>query len=79
MTPGMDDAAILAAAVDQARRVVLVDKHLRAMPLAGQSVDLIKPQAEAALAQIGVSLPDADLTAYAQSISDREAYEFELG
>ena len=62
-----------------AAKIQQVDEALRATPLRDHPVDDIKKQAKAALANIGLELPDEKLTEYAQSISDGEDYGFQLG
>lgn len=73
-----DDAGMRAIYEELAARVRAVDAKLRAIPLLGQPVDEIKAQAASALATIGVTLPDAELTSYAQSISDGKDFKFNL-
>jgi len=51
----------------------LRDKHT------GQPAEDIKPLAVLALRRIGVSLPDAELVAYAHAVSRGEKYQFHLG
>ena len=62
-----------------ATRLRQVDDALRQATLVGHPVDDIRTQAKAALATIGLELPDEKLAEYAQSISDGEDYEFQLG
>ncbi len=50
----------------------LRDKHT------GKPAEDILPQAVLALRRIGVSLPDAEIVAYADAISRGEDYEFHL-
>ena len=50
----------------------LRDKHT------GKPAEDIKPLAILALRRIGVSLPDAELVAYAHAVSDGDKYEFHL-
>jgi hypothetical protein len=64
---------------EMATRLRQVDNALREASLAGHPVDDIKTQAKAALATIGLELPDEKLTEYAQSISAGDDYEFQLG
>jgi hypothetical protein len=59
-------------------RVTEVDAELRAKHT-GKPLEDIKPQAILALRRIGVSLPDAELVAYADAISRGEKYTFHLG
>jgi hypothetical protein len=50
----------------------LRDKHT------GEPPEDIKPHAVLALRRIGVSLPDAELVAYADAVSRGEKYQFHL-
>lgn len=50
----------------------LRDKHT------GEPAEDIKPLAILALRRIGVSLPDAELVAYADAVSRGEKYQFRL-
>jgi hypothetical protein len=58
-------------------RVGAVDAELRDKHTGKPAAD-IKPLAVAALRKIGVSLPDAELVAYAQSVSEGGEYTFHL-
>jgi hypothetical protein len=64
---------------EMAVRLRQVDNALREATLVGHPVDDIKAQAKAALATIGLELPDEKLTQYSQSISDGDDYDFQLG
>jgi hypothetical protein len=61
-----------------ASRVNEVDAELRDKHT-GKPVEDIKPLAILALRRIGVSLPDAELVAYADAVSRGEEYKFRLG
>jgi hypothetical protein len=74
----MNQSGLEALAQQAGDRIKGVDRKLRATPLVGQPVDQIKAQAASALGAIGVTLPDAQLTAYAQSIADGDDFEFQL-
>ncbi|GAB2456920.1 hypothetical protein [Jatrophihabitans fulvus] len=56
-------------------RVGKVDADLRDRHT-GEPFEDVMPQAVLALRRIGVSLPDAELVAYAKAISNDEEYEF---
>lgn len=58
-------------------RVNELDKELREKHT-GKPVDDIKPLVVLALRRIGVSLPDAELVAYATAVSRGEKYRFHL-
>jgi hypothetical protein len=58
-------------------RVNELDAELRAKH-AGKAVEDIKPLVILALRRIGVSLPDAELVAYADAISRGGEYKFHL-
>ena len=58
-------------------RVSEVDKALRDKHT-GEPAQDIKPLAIRALRRIGVSLPDAELVAYADAISRGEKFQFHL-
>ncbi len=58
-------------------RVNELDAELRAKHT-GKPAEDIKPLAILALRRIGVSLPDAELVAYADAISRNGEYEFRL-
>ena len=58
-------------------RVDAVDAELRDKHT-GKPAEDIKPQAILALRRIGVSLPDAELVAYASAVSRGEKYQFHL-
>ena len=58
-------------------RVNKLDAELRAQHT-GKPAEDIKPLVILALRRIGVSLPDAELVAYADAISRGEEYKFRL-
>jgi hypothetical protein len=60
-----------------AARVNEVDAELRDKHT-GKPLEDIKPLAVLALRRIGVSLPDAELVAYAGAVSTGEKYQFHL-
>jgi hypothetical protein len=74
----MNYQGIRAVYEEVARKIADVDAELRGLPLVGKPVEHIKDRAEAAFAAIGVELPEDDLTAYSQSVSDGEDFEFKL-
>jgi hypothetical protein len=74
----MNYQGIRAVQEEVGRKIADVDAELRGIPLVGKPVDDIKAKAKAAFAAIGVELPEVDLTAYSQSVSDGEDFEFKL-
>lgn len=60
-----------------ADRIKKVDTELRSR-LTSSDVQNIKPEAQQALAKIGVALPESDLDRYSQSIADNTDYRIIL-
>ena len=60
-----------------ASKIKGLDGEIRAQ-FAGQDAQQIKPEVKTAFARLGVELPDAQLTAYCDSVQNRANFEFVL-